>query len=392
MLASLLGLAALPLAALALPCISFDSNWNLYAFGVQGQYSWSLGSQDTWSSSSGPNVTAMNLPNAPPFNGNNTQCFLAQFFNAIYVIDGDAANPNNVHIFDANKQAWTVQQTKPTSGYSPADVVAILDHDTNVFFGLSGGTLFQLDMSNQNAATSDALDWQDVNNANFKTQGYNPVMAIADNHIFFLNIPGNPAGEANIFVIHYAYFQPDAQDFTPEDGSQAFPATGGQTASIWQPSTGINPQTSFAFFPNDGSATYVVDVIHNTTSTVPYPPAPPSSGYSSFAGSVYSLVQLTPTGELYYISLNSTPSSSSSSGSSGTSQWTKIQNSLWHTPSASSQIATATAKGGQNGPAATSSSTAKATQKSSGAVGGLTGWWPTVVASLVGAAVGVLVV
>lgn len=51
--ASLLALSVLPLVARALPCVSFDNDWNLYAFGVQGQYSWALGTQDTWSSASG---------------------------------------------------------------------------------------------------------------------------------------------------------------------------------------------------------------------------------------------------------------------------------------------------------------------------------------------------
>lgn len=82
-------------------------------------------------------MTALNSTNQPPFNGNNTQCFLAQFFNAIYVLDGDAANPNNVHIFNADQQTWTVQQTKPANGFNPTDVVAILDHDTNVFCELA---------------------------------------------------------------------------------------------------------------------------------------------------------------------------------------------------------------------------------------------------------------
>lgn len=43
-------LAALPTCVLALPCVVFDTDWNLYAFGVQGQYDWSLGTQDTWNS------------------------------------------------------------------------------------------------------------------------------------------------------------------------------------------------------------------------------------------------------------------------------------------------------------------------------------------------------
>lgn len=69
--------------------------------------------------------------NAPPFDGNNTQCFLAQFFNAIYVLDGDASDPSAVHIFDAASQAWTVQKVSD-GGIDPTSVVVVLDHDTNV--------------------------------------------------------------------------------------------------------------------------------------------------------------------------------------------------------------------------------------------------------------------
>ena len=34
------------------------------------------------------------------------------------------------------------------------------------------------------------------------TAGYQPVLALANNHIEFLNVPGFPAGSAKIFVIH----------------------------------------------------------------------------------------------------------------------------------------------------------------------------------------------
>ena len=34
------------------------------------------------------------------------------------------------------------------------------------------------------------------------TAGYQPVLALAQNHIQFLNVPGLPAGSCKIFVIH----------------------------------------------------------------------------------------------------------------------------------------------------------------------------------------------
>ena len=52
------------------------------------------------------------------------------------------------------------------------------------------------------AATSAPLSWVDVQKAPFTTDNYSPVMALAQNHIHFLNVPGVPAGSADIFVIH----------------------------------------------------------------------------------------------------------------------------------------------------------------------------------------------
>jgi hypothetical protein len=51
------------------------------------------------------------------------------------------------------------------------------------------------------AANSTALSWVDVQKP-FDTTNYQPVMALAQNHVYFLDIPGVPAGSAMIFVIH----------------------------------------------------------------------------------------------------------------------------------------------------------------------------------------------
>jgi hypothetical protein len=66
---------------------------------------------------------------------------------------------------------------------------------------LSHGELYFLDMKTYNAATSTPLPWVDVQSAPFNAT-YSPVMALAQNHIHFLNVPGNPIGSASIFVIH----------------------------------------------------------------------------------------------------------------------------------------------------------------------------------------------
>src|SRR5579863_9822140 len=51
------------------------------------------------------------------------------------------------------------------------------------------------------AANSTPLAWVDVEQAPYPS-GYEPVMALAQNHIFFLNVPGVDAGSADIYVIH----------------------------------------------------------------------------------------------------------------------------------------------------------------------------------------------
>ena len=56
-------------------------------------------------------------------------------------------------------------------------------------------------MGQLKAAQSSALSWTDVQTAPYPNN-YNPVMGLAQNHIHFLNVPGVPAGSAEIFVIH----------------------------------------------------------------------------------------------------------------------------------------------------------------------------------------------
>ncbi|KAG8898457.1 hypothetical protein FRB99_007424, partial [Tulasnella sp. 403] len=132
----------------SLPCISFDAHWNLYAFGIQGQYDWAFGTQESWSrptgmpqtvsppsglnSLLGPTVINLDKTDAPPFNGANTQCLLSQSFNAIYVLDGDKSNPSAVHVFNADNATWSVQKTDTSEGPDLNVIAAVLDHDTNI--------------------------------------------------------------------------------------------------------------------------------------------------------------------------------------------------------------------------------------------------------------------
>ena len=54
------------------------------------------------------------------------------------------------------------------------------------------------------SANATALPWNDVQKTPYG-DSYQPVMALAQNHIHFIDVPGTPAGDANIFVIHCAY-------------------------------------------------------------------------------------------------------------------------------------------------------------------------------------------
>lgn len=118
-------------------------------------------------------------------------------------MNGDSSNPTTVHIFDAATKTWSAQSVT-ASKFDPSSFDAILDHDTNVFYALSNNELFFLDMGSLTTANSTALSWIDVEHAPYP-DGYQPVMALAQNHIHFLDVPGTPAGDADIFVIHCEY-------------------------------------------------------------------------------------------------------------------------------------------------------------------------------------------
>jgi hypothetical protein len=51
------------------------------------------------------------------------------------------------------------------------------------------------------AANSSAVEWVDVEKAPYPSD-YEPVMALAQNHVFFLNVAGVSAGSVDIYVIH----------------------------------------------------------------------------------------------------------------------------------------------------------------------------------------------
>ncbi|TFK90320.1 hypothetical protein K466DRAFT_638163 [Polyporus arcularius HHB13444] len=285
-LASLL-LLAVPRTVYADPCVAFDIDFNLLAFGFGGK-DFNAGPQDSWTSGDATDITASGRP---PFDGVGTTCYLAQFFNAVYVLNGDKANPSDVHIYDATKKSWSTQ--KVTAGtFDTSSFKAILDHDTNVFYAISHGEMWSLDLGEQTVAKSDALSWTDVQTTPYGSD-YDPTMALAQNHIHFIGVPDVPAGSVDIFVIHFSFFQPQPQSYS---GASAFPATHGQTASFFQ-SEGV--QQEFAFIPDDGSMTYVINVENNSTSTLAGPTS--KDPKAQYAASITALVQLDSTGAVSFI-------------------------------------------------------------------------------------------
>ncbi|KAL4073487.1 hypothetical protein J3A83DRAFT_4072446, partial [Scleroderma citrinum] len=279
----------------ARPCVAFDVNWNLLAFGLDNK-DWNAGQQSTWTGSG--SASDITTSGRPPFDGNSTTCYLSQYTNAIYVLNGDSKNPSSVYIYDATALSWSTQAVDAGT-FDISSFDAILDHDTNVFYALSQGTLFHLDMGLLKAANSTPLSWVNTEAAPYPSN-YVPVMALAQNHIHFLDVPGVAAGSADIFVIHYSYFQPEAQAYPLPNGS-AFPATFGQTASFFQQDNTARAlvQQEFAFIPQDSSAVYVINVETNTTQALAGPSVKdPEATY--FAG-VTSLVQLTSNGVVNFL-------------------------------------------------------------------------------------------
>jgi len=351
----------------ATPCVAFDINWNLLAFGLNGK-DFNAGTQDTWTGSG--NAVDITSSGRPPFDGANTTCYLSQYSNAIYVLNGDSQSPSSIYIYDAAAKSWTTQAVT-TGSFNPASFDAILDHDTNVFYALSSTNLFSLDMGALKAANSTPLSWVDDEQAPYPS-GYQPVMAIAQNHVHFLNVPGVPAGSADIFVIHYSYFQPQPQAYPLPDGS-AFPASYGQATSFFQDS-GV--QQEFAFIPQDSSAVYVINVETNTTQSLAGPTI--KDPKATYFASTDSLVQLTSNGAVYFL-----PYQEGNTSTNSAATWSSVSILASAAPPST---ASSTPSGSASGSAAGSLATGTSS-KSNGALSGTAVHFGLVLTAVFGAVV-----
>ncbi|KIP05653.1 hypothetical protein PHLGIDRAFT_30812 [Phlebiopsis gigantea 11061_1 CR5-6] len=339
---TLVSLLNLVLPTFSSPCAVFDASFNLYVLGLGGK-DWNAGTQESWTSGTAADAT---VSGRPPFDGTNTTCYLAQFYNAIYVMNGDASKPSDVHIFNVGSKSWSTQSVT-TGTFDPSSFNAILDHDTNVFYALSKGELFFLDMGSLITANSSAVSWVDVEKSPFG-DSYDPVMALAQNHVHFLDVPGTPAGDANIFVIHFSFFQPDPQSY-PVSGGSTFPATHGQTASFFQTS-GV--QQEFAFIPDDGSATYVINVETNTTQALAGPSTKDAG--ATYAASITALVQLDSAGAVSFL-----PYTEGDASTNSQAKWSSVANVAAAVPAGSTSSSSSASASGSKG--ATSTHGASAT-------------------------------
>jgi len=324
----------------ASPCIAFDANWNLYAFGLDGK-DYNASTQDKWTGSNTANDVTTS--GRPPFDGSSPACYLSQYTNAIYVMGADTANPASVYIYDTTASSWS-QQPVTTGGFDPTSFNAILDHDTNVFYALSHGEMYFLDMKALKASSGSAISWTDVGATPYGTS-YQPVMALADNHIYFLDVPNVPAGSADIFVIHFSYFQPTSQAYPLSSGNM--PATHGKATSFFQPSL---VQQEFAFIPDDGSATYVVNVLTNSTQQLAGPSTKDSN--ASYFASITSLVQLSSSGAVSYL-----PYTQGNTAANSAATWSTISAISSVAPATISATGTSSSSGISASSAANSTST-----------------------------------
>ncbi|KAJ7088587.1 hypothetical protein C8R44DRAFT_649419 [Mycena epipterygia] len=334
-------------------CIAFDTKWNLLAFGFNGK-DYNAGTSDTWASGTATDITTTGRP---PFDGTNTKCYLAEFFNAIYVLGADSSQASSIYIYDATAKSWSTQSTT-VGGLDPTSFEAILDHDTNFFYALSKGELWSLDMGSLVKANSSAIAWTDQEAAGITTTNYDPVMAIAQNHIYFFGVPNNPAGSASIFVIHFSFWQPGSQAYGGN-----FPDSHGQATSFFL-DTGV--QEDIAFIPDDGSHTYIVNVETNTTQTVAGPSIVDAA--ATYFASTTALVQLSSSGAVSWLPYSATDASANSAAT-----WSTVKSLAAVAPPSSGNSSSSGAASGSAKSTATKSGSGGAATNSAGSGGSTTG-------------------
>ncbi|KAJ3100052.1 hypothetical protein HDU97_002536 [Phlyctochytrium planicorne] len=259
------------------PCVVFDADDRLYVFGVPGSGDGRIeGGVAAWGDEK-VLFTATSKEGRPPFDGPNTQCYFSQYINTLYVVNGDKANPYDVHFYQVSTGKWSTQkaQKAPEGGPTIGTAVTALDHNTNVFYSydVETSTMYALVVGdNAQVATTETLSWKVMTSISFGglAQGsknkLTPAVGPAHNHLHYINTPGAKDGEARIFVIHYNYEQPELQFYN----GGPFPQKEGVGFMTFQKDN--NPSSTFGFAPYDGSGVYLVDTDSNSTIALPPPP------------------------------------------------------------------------------------------------------------------------
>ncbi|KAI8908366.1 hypothetical protein EDD86DRAFT_16504 [Gorgonomyces haynaldii] len=250
-------------------CIVSDSQGNPYLFGSpQGHFQLT-------------DFKPVKGPSLP----SDTRCFLGQFNNAVYMVSPQQP----IHAYFFANQSWAQIQH---SGLDVTNADMILDHDTLVFYALSDGGMYFLPITGASTAT-----WTFQRKGNFP-QGSKPILGFSQNHIFFLNNPTLKPGQTQVFVIHYAYFQPEIQTFT----GALWPQQPGKTAIV--PVKDNSVPLLFAYVPNDFSGTYLAnaEVTKNTTVLLAAPPIKDINAV--YTATFDTLYQLTSDYQLWQLPLN----------------------------------------------------------------------------------------
>ena len=174
----------------------------------------------------------------------------------------------------------------------------IYDHDTNVMYGLYKGIMYFIRMDGTPATTPFVQS-----NAGPLPVSYSEsaTVGFGQNHIYYLNGPGFQPGQTQIFVIHYAYWQPSLQSYSP-----VFPQSPGQTVSI--PLDSFSVPLVFAYIPDDGSGTYLINVEVGQNTTIKYPAPSVKDPQAQYTATSTSVIQLTSDYQLFTLDISKTGS------------------------------------------------------------------------------------
>lgn len=229
-----------------------------------------------------------NSQNRPTFAGAKTQCFLAQYNNALYAVDSST----QIFKFYFGNNTWAI--TKTTGDVDPSKMELILDHDTLVFYGLYNQQMYYLVLTGGEEDAS----WNLMNQSPFPPS-YVPVVGFSQNHMFYLNLPGQPPSTAQVFVIHYAYWQPEKQVYS----GPKFPQSLGKTTFLLKSDNSV--PFVFVFIPEDFSYTFLVDAEISANSTVGFPAPTVKDSKAVYTAGFSRIYQLTSNYQLWSLDTSS---------------------------------------------------------------------------------------